>query len=123
MFDEQYIQDLKEYLESNSSFFNRNNAVDSIQDVLYFRMRNPGYIIFYEEFFLCDIYSNEIWIVQLLRKKIYNKIRKQWLSIKPIIKVVGGCQQKFPCFNGYWKIPEIYDSIKTHESNYLHTEA
>lgn len=106
-YTDEWISDLKEYLEHNPEYFIKRNMVDTINDVIKFRIREPIFIMFEGEHFLCDFYSNELWIVQLLAKKKYDKIRKDYFTLKPVVKVVDKCSDKFPCFNGYWKIPNV----------------
>ena len=102
---------IKDFLLHNTDYFSDVTSVDTIEEVFKFKIRNPKNIIFVGEHFLCDIYSNEIWIVELLKKKKYDHRRKGWLIIEATEKVMD-CQDVkgksiFHRFNGYWKIPNI----------------
>lgn len=105
------IDKIKTFLLQHPEYFCDENKVTSINDVLFFKQRNSKNIIFHNECFICDIYSNELWIVKLLEKRVYDKKRKGWLDVKAIEKVCNIRDENGKCifyrFNGYWKIPEI----------------
>ena len=107
--DDKTIQSLRDWLTSHPDYF-KDGVTDchDINDVIYFRMHDAQRIMFIGDQFLCDIYSNELWVVDLIVKPVYDKIRKQKLHITPIVKVVDDCTDKFPCFNGYWLIPDDF---------------
>ncbi len=44
----------------------------------------------------------EIWEVEVTKKKIYHKRRRQWFNFKAIRKVTTGKQFSYP--NGYWRV-------------------
>lgn len=96
-----------QYLVDNPSHFCKENSVDTIEEIIKFKMKKAQNIAHVGDYFLCDIYANEMWIVELLSKPVYNSIRKQKLIIKPIKLIVDDCGDKFPTFNGYWTIPNL----------------
>ncbi len=96
-----------QYLVDNPSYFCKENAVDTVEEVIKFKMKKAQNIVYVGEQFLCDIYANEMWIVELMPKPLFNSIRKQKLTIKPIKLVVDKCSERFPRFNGYWKMPDL----------------
>ena len=108
-FTEEWRVQIADYLFENPDYFCNKNSVDVIGEVQHFKLRSPNYIIFENEFLMCDFYCNEMWVCCYISKKRYDKIRKDWFNLKPILKITVDCSGKFPCFNGYWKIPEVPD--------------
>ncbi len=96
-----------QYLADKPEYFCRENSVDTIDEVIKFKMAKAQNIAHVGDHFLCDIYANELWVVELLSKPVYNSIRKQKLIIKPVRLIIDNCNERFPRFNGYWKIPEM----------------
>lgn len=96
-----------QYLADNPNHFCEENSVDTIEEIIKFKMKKAQNIAHIGDHFLCDIYANEIWVVELLKKPTYNSIRKQKLSISPIKLIIDNCNERFPRFNGYWKIPDL----------------
>ena len=105
------VEKIKEYLLKNPDYFREETKADAIDDVMHFKTRKPNHIIFYGEYFLCDIYAGEMWIVRLLEKKKYNRKRKTWLRIEAVGKVIDcfdeNGKRRFSRFNGYWIIPDL----------------
>ncbi len=105
------VAGLNNFLMANtkeSCYFNNQVSCHTINDVVFFRVRNPVNTMFVGDQFLCDIYGNEIWVVELTAKKEYNQIRKNWMELKPIVMIVSECYKYFPTFNGYWSIPDQF---------------
>jgi hypothetical protein len=104
------IAKIKAHLLKHPEYFCEDNSASTIDDVIFFKKRKANNIIFKGEEFLCDIYSNEIWIVRLLDKPKFDPIRKQKLGIEAVSLVVDDCQKKFYTFNGYWVIPKFVEA-------------
>jgi len=103
------LEGMKNFLVLHPDYFCDENEVHDIGDIIFFKIRESKNMVFYGEYFICDIYGNELWIVELLEKPLFNKKRQQKLRIKPIAKILEDCQQHFHRFNGYWKIPEGFE--------------
>lgn len=102
---------LKEFLIAQSKtgcYFNEQSSCHTISDVIYFRMRAEKNIMFIGDQFLCDIYGNEMWVVELMAKKEYDKIRRMKMELKPIALIDPECQKYYHTFNRYWLIPDQF---------------
>tara|TARA_R110000868_G_scaffold33755_2_gene122222 strand:- start:2945 stop:3292 length:348 start_codon:yes stop_codon:yes gene_type:complete len=106
MFD---IKKIKGYLNDHPEHFCTDNSVSTIQDVIYFKMDEATNISYVGDYFLCDIYSREVWIVKNIKPKKYDKIRGKKISVEAIEKVLDlnedANYHKFHRWNGYYKIP------------------
>jgi len=96
-----------QYLADHPEHFCGENSVDTIEEIIKFKMKKAQNIAHIGDHFLCDIYANEMWVVELISKPLYNSIRRQKLRIKPIRLIIDNCNERFPRFNGYWTIPDL----------------
>lgn len=105
------ISKIKKFLLSNPNYFCEDTDAITINEVIFFKMRNPKNIIFHEECMICDIYAHELWIVRVLKKKKMDKIRGKKLDIEALGKICDVYDKNgkaiFYRFNGYWKIPDV----------------
>ena len=81
------------------------NDVDTIDDVLKFKMKSPRRIVYPGDLFLCDIEKNEMWLVRLTDRK--DKKRTDAYEIDKIAPIIDHCFKRFHTFNGYWELPKI----------------
>lgn len=102
-----FIKDLHDYLLVNPEYFCSENAVSEISEVMYLKLRNPKNLVFFGEYLLCDIYSNEMWLCEVLGKKIYVSRRLREMSIKPLYFITDNKDNFFHTFNGCWSVPDI----------------
>ena len=102
---------IKEFLTKNPDYFCNENSANTIQDVITFKMQNVKNIVFIDDYFLCDIYENEIWICKNLKTKKYDSIRGKKIIAEATQKVMNTRDKDgkslFNRFNGYWTIPDI----------------
>lgn len=103
-------------IEYSKEWFDKNQA-HTIQDILYFKKNSCDNIIHIGEHFLLDLYpiycngtnrsatDVEIWEVENIEGKYYDKIRRDCFNYKPIRKITTGKQFNYP--NGYWKIRDV----------------
>lgn len=104
---DEYINWLKDYLLTHSvDYFFPANMATTYNDVKHFRMKKADNILYAGDYFLCDVYSNELWICKLLSKKVYLKRRQQRLNIEPCHLLLDNCQSQFFRFNGLWILPK-----------------
>jgi hypothetical protein len=106
-------------IEYSKEWFDKNQA-HTIQDILYFKKNSCDNIIHIGEHFLLDLYpiycngtnrsatDVEIWEVENIEGKYYDKIRRDCFNYKPIRKITTGKQFNYP--NGYWKIRDVSNS-------------
>jgi hypothetical protein len=105
------VNKIKSFLLENPDYFNDETQATSIHDILHFKVSTPKNIMFINDYFICDIYSGELWIVQVLKSKKYDPIRKKKLEVKAVVKIMSTKDENGTCFfsrfNGYWLIPEL----------------
>lgn len=108
-------------------FLDKENQVQTIQDVELFGNKTNKDVIKIGEHFLLDLYEHhgngrgrsptdvEIWEVENTKRKIYHPRRCQKFQFKAIRKVTMGKQFGYP--NGYWRVPNwLNDAVAQNET-------
>ena len=104
------IESLKNFLLENTKYFEQNKTdIDTLEEIERFKMREAKNIIFPGEYFLCDVYGNQMWICKLLEPGKSFKLKNgRRVGCEPVAMVIDECQNIFYTFNGCWKIPEQF---------------
>jgi hypothetical protein len=87
----------------------KEHQAHTIFDIERFKRESCDNIIHIGDRFLLDLYGDkndsEIWEVQLVKNKTYNKRRRTYFQFIPVRMIITGKQFGFP--NGYWKQKKV----------------
>lgn len=95
-------------IKHKDNWFNCANSGTSQEDFedFYHSECSRDKLIYYGEYFLVDLYENELWLCQHTKKRYRNERRKETLSLKPICIVISDCRSNLGNkWNGYWLVP------------------